>query len=326
LQNTVEELETLVKEEHSNIAGVVVIKNNQLAYEYCANGNVKQSTTHVASVTKSILSALVGIAIDKGAIKSVEDKVLDYFPRYQLKRGEKTLKNITIKHLLTMTAPYKYKYEPYTKIYSSDDWTTSTLDLLGGKGNIGVFKYTTVGLQVLSGVLTNATNQSIREFSNENLFNPLGINVSKDVSLEDKEQHFSFIKDDVVSGWVVDPKGVNTAGWGLTLTVADMAKFGQLYLNKGTWKNNQIISSQWINDSIIKQSSVGERNYGYLWWVIDSDRGIYAAIGDSGNIIYVSTEHKMVIAIASRYKPSTKNRVDFIQNHIEPVFKSYKGH
>jgi len=322
LQNTVEELETLVKEEHSNIAGVVVIKNNQLAYEYCANGNVKQSTTHVASVTKSILSALVGIAIDKGAIKSVEDKVLDYFPRYQLKRGEKTLKNITIKHLLTMTAPYKYKYEPYTKIYSSDDWTTSTLDLLGGKGNIGVFKYTTVGLQVLSGVLTNATNQSIREFSNENLFNPLGINVSKDVSLEDKEQHFSFIKDDVVSGWVVDPKGVNTAGWGLTLTVADMAKFGQLYLNKGTWKNNQIISSQWINDSIIKQSSVGERNYGYLWWVIDSDRGIYAAIGDSGNIIYVSTEHKMVIAIASRYKPSTKNRVDFIQNHIEPVFNS----
>jgi len=326
LQNTVEELETLVKEEHSNIAGVVVIKNNQLAYEYCADGNVKQSTTHVASVTKSILSALVGIAIDKGAIKSVEDKVLDYFPRYQLKRGEKTLKNITIKHLLTMTAPYKYKYEPYTKIYSSDDWTTSTLDLLGGKGNIGVFKYTTVGLQVLSGVLTNATNQSIREFSNENLFNPLGINVSKDVSLEDKEQHFSFIKDDVVSGWVVDPKGVNTAGWGLTLTVADMAKFGQLYLNKGTWKNNQIISSQWINDSIIKQSSVGERNYGYLWWVIDSDRGIYAAIGDSGNIIYVSTEHQMVIAIASRYKPSTKNRVDFIQNHIEPVFKSYKGH
>ncbi|MBU5234170.1 hypothetical protein KQI01_03270, partial [Vibrio cholerae] len=79
-----------------------------------------------------VISVLIGIAIDKGYIKNIEQKVLEFFPDYTVKRGEKTIQNITIKNLMTMTAPYKYKSEPYTKIYTSDDWVKATLDLLGG--------------------------------------------------------------------------------------------------------------------------------------------------------------------------------------------------
>ena len=79
------------------------------------------------------MALLIGIAIDKGQIGSVDDKVLDYFPDYKVKRGEKTIYEITIKHLLTMRAPYKCKGDPWTKVCSSDNWTNSSLDFLGGR-------------------------------------------------------------------------------------------------------------------------------------------------------------------------------------------------
>ena len=134
------------------------------------------------SVTKSILSALIGIAVDKGYIRSLDQKVLDFFPDYTPKRGEKTAQRVTIRDMLTMTTPFKYKSAPYTKYFSSDDWVKSALDLLGGKGEIGQFRYTPlIGPDILSGILTSVTGQSALEFAYENLFSPLGINVTKKV-------------------------------------------------------------------------------------------------------------------------------------------------
>ena len=251
------ELEALIQQQYSNITGLVILKGQQLVHEHYTGGYPKDSAVHVASVTKSVLSALIGIAIEQGAIHSIEQKVLDFFPRYRLKRGEKTIQQIKIRHLLTMTAPYKYQYEPYTKVYSSDDWTIAALDLLGGKHNLEAFKYTTVGIQVLAGVIANATNQSVRDFANKHLFKPLGINVSQDITINNKEEYFSFLKNNLVSGTVVDPKGVNTARWGLILTAMDMAKFGQLYLNNGLWQGKEILPSPWIK-RVFKNIANGE--------------------------------------------------------------------
>ena len=317
---TGKELQGIIQKEYSNISGLAIFIGDQLEYEYYANGYDQDSVVHVASVTKSILSILIGIAIEQGSIKSIEDSVLDYFPFYKLKRGEKTIQQLTIKHLLTMTAPYKFKYEPYTKVYSSDDWTIAALDLLGGKGKVGEFKYTTVGIQVLSGIVQNATNLSVLEFANKNLFKPLSIDVSQNISIQNKDDYLTFLKKNVSSGWIVDPKGVNTAGWGLTLTTRDMIKIGQLYLNKGIWKNKKIVSSKWIEDSVSKHSSWDNKSYGFLWWVIDDVTGTYAAIGDGGNIIYVSTKNEMVVAITSQFKPRAKDRIELIKKHIEPIF------
>lgn len=311
------ELTEIIRKEYGNIAGIIVNKNNKVVYEEYLDGFNEDSTIHIASVTKSILSILVGISIKKGFIKSVNQKVLDFFPDYRTKRGEKTIQNITIKNLLTMTAPYKYKYEPYTKVYSSDDWTKAVLDLLGGRKQIGDFKYTTIGIQVLSGIIINATGQPLLGFATENLFKPLGITSPKSIRLEDKDKHMAFLKDKHVSGWVVDPKGVNTAGWGLTLTTRDMMKIGLLYIHKGKWEGKQIVTPEWIAESIKVHSKWVDLPYGYLWWIIDSKNNCYAALGDGGNAIYINPDKELVVAISSSFMPRAKDRIKLIKTYID---------
>lgn len=309
----------IIQLEYDNIAGIVIRKNGNITYESYFHSYNENDTLHIASVTKSIVSILVGIAIDKGYINSIEQKVLGFFPDYVVKRREKTIQKVTIRHLITMTAPYKFKSEPYTKVYSSEDWTKSVLDLLGGKTLNEDFKYTTIGLQALSGLLVKATGKTLLDFATENLFSPLGIKAPKNFRIHNKEEHFAFLKDKYVNGWVIDPKGVNTSGWGLTLTTKDLSKIGQLYLNNGKWSNQQIVNSKWITESTKKQSQWNNLQYGYLWWIIDKPKKqCYAAIGDGGNIIYVDTKNKYVIAISSCFNPRAKDRIELIENHILP--------
>lgn len=313
------ELEKIIHEDYSNIAGIIIMKNNDTLFEKYFNDYKENDTIHIASVTKSILSILVGVAIDKGFIKNTEQNVLEFFPKYVLKKREKTIQRVTIRHLLTMTAPFKFKSEPYTKVYSSEDWTKSVLDLLGGKNLSEDFKYTTIGLQVLSGILTNATGKSILDFASENLFSPLDIKTPDNLRIHNKEEHFSFLKDKYVNGWVIDPKGANTAGWELTLTTKDMVKIGQLFLNKGKWNNIQVISSKWLNESTKKHSQFNDLAYGYLWWIIDDqEKKCFSAIGDGGNIIYVDQLKNITIAITSQFMPRAKDRIELIKKYIIP--------
>ncbi|MDF2887827.1 MAG: serine hydrolase [Lacrimispora sp.] len=323
MNNGIIRLENIIAADYDNIAGIVVQKKGEVVYERYFDGFTSADAVHVMSVTKSILSVLIGIAIDQGYIQGPDQKVLDFFPDYRLKRGEQTIQHVTIENMLTMTAPYKYKSEPYTKVYTSDDWTKAALDLLGGKAGItGEFKYSTVGTQILSGIIINATGRSVLDFAAENLFNPLNINVPGNTTISNKEEHFAFLKSRSVKGWVVDPKGVNTAGWGLCLTPRDMAKIGQLYLNNGIYEGRKILSAKWIEESTKVKSCWGEFIYGYLWWIIDyeGDR-CYAAIGDGGNFIFVNRDKSVVVAIASRFVPKYNVQIELITREILPLFK-----
>ena len=112
-----------------NIKQIIGYIDGELEIEEYRDGFSREDTMNVMSVTKSITSLLVGIAIDKGFIKSVDDLVMDYYKdEYTPKRGEKTIYEVTIKHLLTMTAPYKGKSEPWKKVCTSEDWTLTILD------------------------------------------------------------------------------------------------------------------------------------------------------------------------------------------------------
>ncbi|MEK4004426.1 serine hydrolase [Paenibacillus sp. FSL M7-0896] len=325
MNNRILDFENLIKTEYGNIAGIVVLLGSEKVYEGYFDGYTADDPIHIASVTKSVVSALIGIAIDKGYIKSIDQKVLEFFPDYTVKRGEKTIQNITIKNILTMTAPYKYKSEPYTKVYTSEDWTKAALDLLGGKGDPGGFKYSTIGLQVLSGILTNATGQSVLDFATEHLFKPLGIKAPPNANIHCKEEYLAFLKDKFVNGWIIDPKGTSTAGWGLTLTPLDMAKIGQLYLNEGLWNGKRMLSAKWIKDSTQENSRWGELPYGYLWWIVNNEgQGCYAALGDGGNAIYVNPDKKIVVTIASRFMPRAKDRIELITKYILPLFEPTK--
>ena len=311
-------LESAILSDYSNIAGIVVQQNGTVLYENSFNGYTADTAFHVFSVTKSVLSILIGIAIDKGLIESLDQKVLDFFPEYTPKRGEKTAQLVTLRDMMTMTAPFKYKSAPYTKYFSSESWVKSALDLLGGKGEIGDFRYTPlIGPDILSGILTRVTGLSVLEFAQENLFIPLRIDVSERIVFESKEEQLSIMKDHHGSGWVADPQGINTAGWGLFLRPGEMAKIGKLLLNRGIWDGRQIVSSEWVDESTAPHSRWGELQYGYLWWIIDEEARSFAALGDGGNAIYVNPAKNLVVAIASLFKPTAKDRIEFIKKFVE---------
>lgn len=317
------ELEKIINSAYNNTTGIVVLKNGKTLYENYFNEYTADNAVHIASVTKSIFSALVGIAIENGHIKSIDQKVLDFFPDYTVEQSEKTIQSVTIKNMLTMTAPYKYKSEPYEKFFASDNWIKTALDLLGGKEQTGQFMYSAiVGTHILSGILVKATGQSVFDFALENLFSPLEIHVGHNVVLHNKEEQLAFFQNKNVSGWVADPQGLNTAGWGLTLTPADMAKIGQLYLDGGVWKDKRIIPTWWIDESTKEHSRWGSLPYGYLWWILDDKEHIYAALGDGGNVIYVNTKKKMVVSIASLFMPHAEDRIKLIKEYIEPMFEN----
>jgi len=325
-QEKVTELENKINIDYSNIAGMVVLKDGKTLYESYFNECTATNRIHVYSVSKGIISILIGIAMDKGYIKSINQKVLDFFPDYTVKRREKTIQKVTLKDLLTMTAPYKYKFEPYTYIryFMSDDWLKFTLDLLGGKGQIGEFRYTPiVGPDILSGILVKATGQSVLDFATENLFLPLGINVESNVVLHSAKEQSEFNKSKSISGWVTDEAGINAGGWGLTLSPMDMAKIGQLCLDGGMWNGKQIVSAGWIDESTKEHSRWRKINlpYGYLWWIIDDKEHACAAMGDGGNVIYYNTKKKIVVSIASLFVRNAKDRIELIKEYIEPIFE-----
>lgn len=322
-KDRIKEIEEVIHGDYANTMGLLVSKNGETMYERYFNGCAPGDTIHFFSVTKSIVSILIGIALDKGCIGSVDQKVLDFFPDYTIKRCEKTIQKITLENLLTMTAPYKYRSAPYTKYFTSEDWVKAALDLLGGKGEIGRFRYTPlIGPDILSGILVNATGKSVLEFASEHLFEPLEISVKGNVTFSSKEEQFAYIKAKSASGWVADPKGVNTAGWGLAMTAVDMAKIGQLYLQDGNWRGRQIVSSSWVERSIKEHSRWEEMNlrYGYLWWLIDNRERSFAAMGDGGNVIYVNPQKGLVVASTALFNPRAKDRIELIKKYIEPAF------
>ena len=324
----IQELHNVIEKQQPNICQIVVIRNNEIVYSDCWNDYKKDDCTHIMSATKSVISLLIGIAIDKGQIKSVDDKVLDYFPDYKVKRGEKTIYDVTIKHLLTMRTPYKCKGDPWSKVCSSENWTYTSLDYLGGrKGLTDEFNYQTVCLHILSGILYQATNMKTVDYANTYLFEPLGIQIHKNYYAKTAAEHKQFTieklpKDNI---WFSDPDGLGTPGYGLCMSAEDMAKIGLLCLTNGVYDNKKIVSSAWIEEMtrprIVESKYFRGMEYGYLWWIIDRQKNIYAAIGNSGNVIYINPEKNTVISVSSYFKPTVFDRVDFIREHIEPLFE-----
>ena len=316
-------MEKLIHNSYKNIGGIVVLQDGVKQYEYYMNDCTQETTVQVFSVTKSIVSLLIGIAMDKGYLKSLDQKVLDFFPEYKVKQGETTLQQITLKDMMTMTVPYKFKSEPYVDYFGSDDWVVASLDRLGGKGKIGEFRYAPViGPDIFTGILKKATGQSVNEFATKHLFQPLQIVPKADRIFANQKEQMEFYKEKDPNCWVTGPSGVHTGGWGLCLTAMDLAKIGQVYLNNGQWENQTIVSEQWIQESteVHSRCKQWDCSYGYLWWILDENQGIYAAMGDSGNIIYVNPKKKLVVAVASLFDKHAKDIRKLICEYIDPMY------
>ncbi|QWI50124.1 serine hydrolase domain-containing protein [Bacillus mycoides] len=310
---TAEQLDCVVKEEYKNINGMLVMQKGNVTFENYYNGYGPDDTFHVASVTKTIISALIGMCVDKGYIKSVDQKVIEFFPEYNFISSE-----VTVRHLLTMTAPYPYVdwQEPLEELCTQQDWVQYTLNRIGHGGEVGHFKYSSAGAHLLSAIISCVTGKSSREFANEYLFQSIDMREIPNYNMKAFGFDDLFGKD--VKGWVHDPDGISTGGWGLTLTVRDMAKFGQLYLNEGIYGRKQILSKSWIKESI----AMNPNQYGYLWWLRKED-GIYSycAMGDGGNVICCVPERELVVVIASEVMANTGDRWKLIKECILPYLK-----
>ena len=326
-----EELHELVSESRGNeknICQIYALKDGEPVYEDCWHGFETDDAVHVMSVTKSVMSILTGIAHDMGCIKSVDQKVLDFFPDYQVKRGEKTIYDVTLRHLLTMTAPYKFRSEPWVKVCTSDDWTKAALDLLGGrKGITGDFKYATLGIQILAGIIENATGERCLDLANKALFAPLGIPEHAAHGDSSKEDQLRYVvtKTPRKNEWYTEPAGKVTAGWGLCLSARDLARIGQMILNGGSYDGAQVVSKEWIDEMTSPHLALGEdfgnMYYGYLWYTPDIDKPAKAAMGDGGNIIYADPEKKISVGITGTFKPRIYDRVEFIEKYVIPIIE-----
>ena len=328
---TKNELHKYVEESNgneSNICQICAVRKGEMVYGDNWRGFKTDSAMNVNSVTKGIMAILVGIAFDNGYIKSIDQNVLDFFSEYNVKRGEKTIYDVTLKHLLTMTAPYKYRSEPWTKVCTSLDWTKAALDLLGGRTGItGEFKYATLGIQILSGVIGKSSGMKCIDFANKFLFAPLGIPEHKIHGASDKDDQFDFLmnKNPRKPEWYSDPQDTVTAGWGLTLSAYDMSKIGWMLINSGKYGDVQVLSAEWIAQMTAPKLQLGKMfgnmQYCYLWYRPHNDKPIFAAIGDCGNIIYADPEKRISVGITGTFKPRIFDRVEFIEKNVMPVIE-----
>ena len=328
----IEKIRQVVEKEYSNTLGIVVYKSGEIVLDEYFSGAHRNESVNTFSVVKSIVAVLVGIAIDKGFIKGVDQKVIDFFPDYKLKRNQEQLKDVTIENFLTMTVPYKYKSEPWTKVCTSLDWGGKILEMIGGKKQIGEsFHYSTLGIQVLSNVLTIATGMSLKDFAEKYLFEPLGILDVPNANVVDRATQEAFYKTRDNRGWVKDPSGFYTTGWGLSMTTDEFARIGVMVLNKGTYNGKRILSEEYI-DQMLSERVEG---YGYLWWIYPKNKTIkiirkeyttgkydsFCANGVGGSLMAVVPEIDAVICMTCSLVYNPKARMELINDYIIPYIE-----
>jgi CubicO group peptidase (beta-lactamase class C family) len=290
-----------------NIHGIAVIRHGYLVWEQYHHGFHRDSLHSVNSVTKSVVSALVGIALHEGLIDNLDRHLVDLLPDDAILLDDLAKQAITLRHLLCMTSGFpRLPIEEFPhRAHLLRDALTRPLVNAPGEA----FLYDDASAHLVSAILARSTGMSTAAFAERTLFGPLGIRTVgaaravQDGSRGPHTSHpFGLWGNDVQSGcaWMVDRQGLHLGGFGLHLTLRDMAKFGYLYLNEGRWNMTTIVPSEYVHTSTQSHGLAGSQSYGYLWWVPhhDLDPSAFFAAGYGGQYIDVLPTLDVVIAIA----------------------------
>lgn len=299
-----------------NIDSITIIRHGYIVADLYFNPLFPENTKHIIhSCTKSIMSALIGIAIEQGHIKDVDVPVIDFFADKEIPNMDPRMAEITLRDLLSMETGWRsrdsflYKHSGLFAAQRTDDWVKYTLSLpVDVKPGVR-FDYSNLSSFLLSAIIQETTDMDTLAFARKNLFDPLGI---KDVQ------------------WEFSPQGIAIGYARMWLKPHDMAKFGMLYLQKGRWNNRQLIPSEWVKESLTphaypknyhdmldengkKDAEMSQRNwiatkfirpfndgYGYQWW-LERD-GTYTALGVGGQYIMVSPEENLIVVFTSQSK------------------------
>ncbi|MET4059472.1 CubicO group peptidase (beta-lactamase class C family) [Arthrobacter sp. UYP6] len=286
-------------------SGLLVVHNDKIAYENYYLG-ADQSTRFAAnSVTKSFMSALIGIAVEEGDIRSVEDSVADYVSEFQ----GTDMESITVKDALHMATGIDFDEE-------KDMGTISIKSMFGMNKMKAIAKYglahepgtnrtySSINTDILGEVLINATGKTLSEYMGEKVWSKLGVEYDAYWSRSGKKE---------------------LANGGLHIALRDFARFGQLYLHNGKQGDTQLIPAEWVNDSVATDAphllaphngeSDSELGYGYQWWIPEGNSGEFTAIGVFGQWVYVNPQKNIVIVKTSAHSGFEEN--DTEQKTIE---------
>ncbi len=296
-------LPAILKENYPSVRAVVVARGACVVFEYYRKGIGAGTRSPVHSVTKSVLSILVGIAIDKGYLR-LDQKLSEFLPEASEGTVDPLVREIEVRDLLTMTAGFDPAgaggYASKVSVPTPESWRwmlNRPMKYPPGSH----FNYDTAEHNLMSIVLTRAIGQDASRFARLNLFDPLQI-------------------DDY--NWITDADGYLIGATSLFLTARDMAKIGVLYLQHGRWGDKQIVSNAFVLDSTTMHNEGGPPTnaaYGYFWWVkkTKTDLDAFFAAGSGSQLIYVVPALDLVVAVAAESIPG--GSVGFVNDVVLPA-------
>jgi CubicO group peptidase (beta-lactamase class C family) len=272
--------------EASGTTAFLVVDDNKVLYEKYFNGYDERSLNTSFSMAKSFASALVGIAIDEGYIKSVDEPITNYIP--ELLKKDKRFESITIRNLLTMSSGIKYEeggFLPWseeaddTKTYYATNLRRLALNCRIESRPDNYFEYNNYNPLLVGLILERATGMPVSRFMETKLWRPMGMEADGSWSLDSKKDGFEKMES-----------GVNARA-------RDFARFGMLYAKEGNWRGKQLISRGWVEESTRPDTSTDpSQDYQYFWWVNTPDgKNHFSAQGNYGQYIYVAPEKDLVI-------------------------------
>jgi CubicO group peptidase (beta-lactamase class C family) len=317
-------IEKIKNGKYKDLHSLLLVKDGKLVLEeyFAADGKItgpfvnqvfRERVQMLASVTKSVNAALVGIAYDQGIIKTLDAPAFELFPEYSelIKDGKE---QIQLHHLLTMSAglewnelviPYSNSRNDAMVMRRRPDLIRYCLEkpMIQKPGEKFVYH---TGLSVILGeILKRSVGISGDKFAEKNLFKPLGISTYN---------------------WGFTPDSLLKTGGGLALRLRDMAKYGQLFLNNGKWGGEQIISEKWVKESTRPHISTSSGNYGFQWWlrkfkISGQDIDSFYAIGNAGQFIFIFPELEMVVvSTAQNYDSGWSRRFyEMLGTYILPA-------
>jgi CubicO group peptidase (beta-lactamase class C family) len=269
----------------------LVVQDDVLLYEGYFNGHRRDAIVTSFSVAKSFVSALVGVAIAGGSIGSVEDPITRYVP--ELLQRDRRYERVRLRHLLSMSSGIRYverglPWSDDAATYYSPDLRSTALasPIIGPPGER--FHYNNFHPLILGLVLERVTRRPVAKYLEETLWQPLGMEAPGSWSLDSHAHGFEKMES------------------GLNARAVDFAKFGCLYLARGTWRGRQLVPAAWVDESTrLDTTTDPATHYQYFWWVDAKarDRNAFFAAGKHGQYIYVVPEHRLVMVRFGRTDP-----------------------
>lgn len=287
------------------VRAIVVARDNRIVFQHYYR-TTPQTYWDVESVTKSVVSTLIGIAMAEGRIKSLDQTLAELLPR-QARSMSAAVDGTTLRQLLTMSGGFPADTGATGSVFwRSRDWVGTILR--HPASSPGDFTYSNAGAHLVSAILQQATGMSALAYARSHLFGPLGIPshpVMDGVTTLANLRSWSSAK----FAWPEDPQGINTGWWGLKLRPMDMVKLGQLYLDNGRWHGQQIVPATWVANATTAQVGAASSpveagdGYGFLWWTGHADGSpTFTAAGYGGQLLEVVPDRHLVVVTATEYR------------------------